>query len=62
MIILADTKQKPGYHPEEDALQKNGHSLVRHKLPVGDYCVMTTRCMDMFKNREHEIYTSNKFF
>ena len=44
MIILADTKQKPGYHPEEDALQKNGHSLVRLKLPVGDYCVMTTRC------------------
>lgn len=62
MIILADTKQKPGYHPEEDALQKNGHSLVRLKLPVGDYCVMTIRCMDMFKNREHEIYTSNKFF
>lgn len=61
MIILADTNQKPGYHPEEDTLMEHGHDLVRLKLPVGDYCVMTDRFMDMFNNRRHEVYTDNTF-
>lgn len=62
MIILADTNQKPGYHPEEDTLMEHGHDLVRLKLPVGDYCVMTDRFMDMYNNRRHEVYTDNTFF
>ncbi len=62
MIILADTNQKRGYHPEEDTMMEHGHGLVRLKLPVGDYCVMTKRCMDMYDNRRHEVYTYNKYF
>ena len=59
--ILADTRNKEGYHPEEAEMESHGHPIERLQLPVGDYCVATQRYEKMRTLRRHEDFVQHKF-
>lgn len=54
MNIIVDTRQRKGKHPEIEELEKKGHSMITCKLPVGDYCVATTKFYTMQYIRKQE--------
>lgn len=53
MLILEDTRQQNGKHNmKADYFDKNGVSVIRNKLPFGDYCLPPKVAVDTKRNIE----------
>lgn len=53
MTILEDTNQKVGKHNSVNKyFEQNDVAIIRQRLPVGDYVLMTDRVKDVFDRKE----------
>lgn len=57
MNIIVDTRQREGKHPEIDDLERKGHNIIWCRMPVGDYCVTTTKfnAMQYLRRKEDAV-------
>ncbi len=54
MNIIVDTRQQKGKHPEVEDLERKGHNIIWCRMPVGDYCVTTSKFNAMQYIRKKE--------
>lgn len=54
--IFVDNRQKTGKHPEVDELARRGHEMISCRLPVGDYCVVSSKYKKIQNLRMNEDY------